>query len=470
MQNSFYAKIVSLWGIEKEFRLKVSLLALSYALILCCQAIWRPLKTSIFSKIVGAEFTPDAKLFSLLILIPLIIFYSYLVDVVRRHHVVYYFTLFHGIGGIIFYFILSHPVYGVANTDQNPSRILGWVFYIFMESFTAFLSATFWSFANSINNPKDGKNHYGIIVAGSKLGGMISAGCLYLAITRTSISDHILLPASLLIGSFFLFLGAGAIFLLMKCVPGYYMHGYEAAYQVEKHREKQKKGSFFGAVKRSMEGLFITLKNPYVFGTFSLILFYDISIAIFDYRVLRLADATYKTAGSLTGYYALYYMLMHGIGLLISLLGTTPMQRILGIRFSLFVFPVLSTILLFSAYFLPYAGALFIILVLLRAFNYGLNHPTREILYIPTTKAIKFKAKAWADAFGSRIAKGTGSVFNKVANSMAPSTAVFASSCLTISLNFVWLVVVYFLGKTLQEAIKNKRVIGAKATAEQSEK
>ena len=460
MQNTYLKKIRSLWKIKKEFQQKVALLALSYSLLLCCQAIWRPLKMSIFSKIIGSEFTPDAKLLTLGILIPLILVYSYIVDSVRRHQVIYCFTIFHGIGGVLFYFLLSHPVYGIANTSQSPSRLLGWFFYIFMESFTAFISATFWSFVNSISNPKDGKNHYGIIVAGSKVGGMLSAGCIYFVITYSTISDQILLPTSLLIGSIFLFLGAVAIHFLIKIVPGYYMHGYEAAYQAEKKRRTTEKTSLRRSITKSMDGLFLTIKNPYVLGTFSLVLFYDITIAIFDYRVLRLADATHKTAGSLTGYYALYYMCMHGIGLLISLLGTTPLQRILGVRFSLFIFPVLSIGLLISAYFLPYANSLFIILVLLRAFNYGLNHPTREVLYIPTTKAIKFKAKAWADAFGSRIAKGTGSAFNKVANSMSTSSAAIAGTGFMISLNLIWLVVVYFLGKTLQTAIDNKKVIG----------
>jgi AAA family ATP:ADP antiporter len=34
------------------------------------------------------------------------------------------------------------------------------------------------------------------------------------------------------------------------------------------------------------------------------------------------------------------------------------------------------------------------------------------ILYIPTTKDVKFKAKSWIDMFGGRAAKSVGSMIN----------------------------------------------------------
>lgn len=41
--------------------------------------------------------------------------------------------------------------------------------------------------------------------------------------------------------------------------------------------------------------------------------------------------------------------------------------------------------------------------------TYALNEPCKEMLYLPTSDAIKFKAKGWIDVFGSRVAKGVGS-------------------------------------------------------------
>ncbi|MCK4651072.1 hypothetical protein KAT08_02735 [Candidatus Babeliales bacterium] len=465
IQKRILNKICALWEIKEEFRLKVFFLAFTFLLMSGCVSIWRPLKVSIFAKLVGPELVPIAKILGLSLIIPLIMLYSKLVDRLRRHYLLYCFNIFHGIGGIIFYFLLSHPVYGIANTDTNPNRLLGWFFYFFMESFCAFLSTSFWSFVNSINKPKDAKYSYGLFACGSKIGGIITGGTLYLILsTNQNIPDNILLPNSLLIGSLLLFGAATCVYFLMKKVPGYLMHGYEAVYQMEKkktHEEKKKKG-ILNFLKESIEGLIIIIKNPYVLGIFSLVIFYEIIIVIFDFRVLIAANKICEKASTLTAYYCFYYFLMNSIGLVFAIFGTTPILRILGIRISLFIFPILSFGLLLITLLFPYASIFFWALVILRALNYALNHPTKEVLYIPTPKTIKFKSKAWIDAFGSRIAKGTGSVFNVALKGTAPAFAILSSITLSLGLASAWIIVVYFLGKTLQNAIKNKEVIGKK--------
>lgn len=464
MIKKYLSKLRSIWDVNKDYRLKVSLLALTFLLMSACLAIWRPLKISIFAKLVGSEFVPNAKLFSLFYLIPLILLYSKLVDWLRRHQLLYCYTIFHAIGGIIFYFLLSHPAYGIANTNISSGRLVGWFFYFFMESFTAFLSTVFWSFADSVNTPKDATNFFGIFVAGSKIGSILSAGLLYLAITFIpNVNDHILLPNSLLIGSFLLLGAAATIYMLKKLVPGHKLHGYEAVYQLEKEtakKEETKRVKIWETIKKPLEGLILIIKNPYVLGIFSLVLFYEIIIVIFDYQVLRKADLVYETAGSLTAYYALYYLFMNLVGLVITIFGTTPILRFLGIRISLFIFPIASIGILLTTLLFQSATIMFIALVILRALNYALNHPTKEILYIPTTKNIKFKAKAWSDAFGSRISKGLGSFFNLSVKQLSPILAIFYSLSFSLGLASMWLIVVYFLGKTAQYAISKNKVIG----------
>ncbi len=426
----------------------------------CCLVIWRPLKVSIFSKMVGAYQVPNAKLYSLFFIIPLILLYSKLVDWLRRHHLLYCFMLFHAIGGLIFAFLFTHPVYGLANTEVNSGRLLGWAFYFFMESFDAFFATVFWSFADSINNPKDAKNYYGFFAAGSKIGGILSAGTLYLILINTNVQSQLmLLPGSLAIGSCMLIASAYSIHMLITNVSDDFMHGYEAAYQLEKHKKRASMG-FINSFKSSFDGLFIMIRNPYVLGIFSLVAFYEIMVVIFDWWVALHADATTPSVGAMTAYYAFYYFLYNLIGLGISLFGTTPLLRVIGIRLSLFIFPLLCMILLIITYIIPSAGIFFAVLVALRSINYAFNHPTREVLYIPTTKDIKYKAKTWTDAFGSRIAKSFGSLFNVSIKGATPAFALISSLGLGLTLNFLWLIIVYFLGKTLQDAIDNKRVIG----------
>ncbi len=425
-----------------------------------CLVIWRPLKMAVFSKMIGAYHVPDAKLYSLLYVIPLILLYSKLVDWLRRHQLLYCFTIFHAVGGIIFAILLAHPVYGIANTEVNANRWLGWCFYFFMESFDAFFATTFWSFADSVNNPKDAKNYYGFFVSGSKIGGILASAILYTVLSLTSVQNHLtLLPGALFVGSCMLIAAAGTIYFLMKKVPDDYMHGYEAAYQLEKRKQKEQKG-LWDSIKSPVDGLLIMVKNSYVLGIFSIVAFYEVIIVIFDWWVALHADAVMPSVGAMTAYYAFFYFLMNSIGLAISLLGTTPILRLIGIRISLFLFPLLCMVLLLITYLFPTADIFFAVLVALRSLNYAFNHPTREVLYIPTTKDIKFKAKTWTDAFGTRIAKSFGSIFNVSLKGASPTFALISSLSLSFGLTFLWIIIVYFLGKTLQAAIDSKKVIG----------
>jgi len=449
----------SLWGIKPEFKAKVFYLSLTFLLMTACQVIWRPMKMAVFSKMVGSYLIPDAKLASLFYVIPLILVYSKLVDWLRRHHLLYCFMIFHAAIGLVFAYLLAHPVYGLANTQINSMRITGWAFYFFMEGFDAFFSTVFWSFADSINNPKDAKNYYGFFVTGSKIGGITASILLYFALKMATAQGHLtLLPNALAIGSLLMLGAAFAIYKLMKNVPDDVMHGYEAAYKMEKQKSHEKK-SVWQSIRGAFEGLVIMVRKPYVLGIFSLVAFYEIMVVIFDWWVALHADATMPSVGDMTAWYAFYYFLFNLIGLFISLLGTTPILRLIGIRMSLFIFPLLCLGLLMFTYAFPSARTFFAVLVALRAFNYAFNHPTREVLYIPTTKDIKFKAKTWTDAFGSRIAKSFGSIFNVSIKGASPAFALISGLSLSFGLTFLWLIVVYFLGKTLQTAIDNKQVI-----------
>ena len=56
----------------------------------------------------------------------------------------------------------------------------------------------------------------------------------------------------------------------------------------------------------------------------------------------------------------------------------------------------------------------------IKGLSYALQSPSREMLYIVTTDAIKFKAKSWIDVFGARGSKALGSV---VTNQFSDSAA-----------------------------------------------
>ena len=75
----------------------------------------------------------------------------------------------------------------------------------------------------------------------------------------------------LVVSTLFLALVPIVALLFIKKVPGHLLHGYEAAYQLEKHKSEsvEAKPSMFA-------GLEMFVKYPYVLGIFGMVFFYEI--------------------------------------------------------------------------------------------------------------------------------------------------------------------------------------------------
>lgn len=469
MGSRLKAIINSLLNIEKHERLKVALLTLAFFLIIGAYTVAKELKDSIFISIVGKEYVPWAKWLTMLALVPPILIYSKLVDKMRRYQLLCFFSAFFGFIGLFFALLIGHQVIGLPNTNSSPYRIFGWLFYFFVEGYSPFLVSVFWAFANSITNPEEAKKNYGLMVAGSKVGGMLTAGLAWALfsmemssspdrLSRDVVNHQIVLGLT----SLMLIIVPFIIWSLMKKVPGKYLHGYEAAYQVEKQKSKLGK-----AETGIFSGLFMLLKYPYVLGIFAMGFFYEIVYTVLSYLRLGVAQSNAVTISGVSVFLLQIAFIAHFVGLIISLFGTRELLRRLGERVCLLLIPLLSGLVLFYFMFNATPYALVVAFVALRAINYAFSWPVKESLYIPTVKEIKFKSKSWIDAFGSKFAKTSGSAFNILTARVGQTMLLPIHSFFFALVIGVWFFAAYLLGKRFEWAVAHDEVIGAEDTEEQ---
>lgn len=246
MKSKLEKVLKFLFKVDPHERLKLFFLSATFFFVIGGYTVIKELKDSIFMSIVGESYLPWAKLAAMIALVPAILFYSFLVDRMRRYRLLCFYSILYGILGLVFAFFLADPIIGISNTDSSPYRIFGWLFYFFVEGYSPFVLSVFWAFANSINSPEEAKKNYGFMVSGSKLGGMTAAGlCWYIFSCR---ANHV---ASLsAVGKHQLILGISSAFLLiipimiiflMRKVPGQFLHGYEAVYKIEKEKAKEER-------------------------------------------------------------------------------------------------------------------------------------------------------------------------------------------------------------------------------------
>jgi ATP:ADP antiporter, AAA family len=406
---------------------------LSFILLLIIGSYWllRTLKDGIFMKTVGNEFQPTAKMASFLILVPLILLYSKLVDVMHRHKLFYIIC---GVYLVLFIAItigLAHPTIGLANTVTNKYRLIGWAAYFGVETFGSLIVALFWSFVASTTDTSSAKKGYALIIAGAQFG---------------SIAGPALNTQAKIIGIPLLFaIATFAIFL----VP-IFIYRYVTRYPYAHAPKSDKKTG-------PIEGLKLLLSKPYLMGILGIATLYEVIGTILDYQMKCLANTAYPLAEQVVTFMAWFGIAANGLALIFALIGTSFFIRRFGLTFCLVMFPTTVACVVIYVMAFPMLWAFFIAMVAIKGLSYALNNPCKEIMYIPTSKDVKFKAKGWIDMFGGRSAKAAGSAIND-AFAVNMSNLLFYGSIISLGIIGVWIMVALYVGKT------NKALIDTGAT------
>lgn len=444
----------ALWGkFESSDELKkFGLLALIFGLIIAVYWGMRPIKDSIFGAIVGINYQPWAKILSLLISTPLVILYGKLIDRFPRQRVFYVLTAIYGFAALCFAVGFAHPSIGLANVAEDPSRLIGWAWYVYVESFGSLIVALFWAITTDITDTQSAQRGFPLIALFGQMGNIF--GPMFLRANRYGLSNSA--PIVGVIGLLIFLIGV-LLWVFTLVVPASQMAGYHAADGEEKHSEP---GLF--------EGLRLLLTQGYLFGIFLIIFVYEVILTIFDFHFKTAVKAIYPAEADNAAYLSDYAVWVGIVATACVFLGINNIQRHLGMRASLILLPLLIATAVFTLWLNPTAiNVAFWIMVFSKAVNYALNQPTLKQLYIPTTKDAKYKAQAWIEMFGSRGSKAAGSGINlfkvpleasmgKVAGGAAFIAMTTTASGLMI---LVWLFVAVFVAKKYTNAINNKQVV-----------
>lgn len=454
----------ALWGnFESADELKkFGFLAGIFGLIIGTYWTLRPMKDGIFNAIIGIDYQPYAKMLSVLVVFPLVILYGKLIDAFPRHRVFYVLITIYAILALALAYFLLNSEFGLANTVKSPGRILGWCWYVYVESFGSLIVALFWAFTTDTTLPESAKRGFPIIALFGQIGNMVGPYFLNAKKLGFTPTTHWLgfTNSAPIVGicAVLMILTAILFWLMLRSVP----QGQFASYQAEGEEVVSESEPGF------LEGLKLLVTQPYLLGIFMIITIYEVIVTILDFHFKATAASIYPEESSLSSYLSEYAVLTGLVSMICVLLGINNIQRKLGMKASLIMLPILVGVAVVVIKFNPgwLAMALWI-MVFSKAVNYALNQPTLKQLYIPTTKETKYKSQAWIEMFGSRGSKAAGSAVNAI---RAPLKVRYGAiggvnAFLTIStlisggLLFVWLFAALYIANAYNKAIKENRVV-----------
>lgn len=444
---------------KEEFK-KFLRMGLIFALIIGVYWTLRPLKDALFIQLVDKLHLPYAKTVSVLALLPLVMFYTKLLERTSRERMLIILPAFYGVTVLCFAAVMT---FAQASSEEIAARsllpyiatkALGYGWYLFVESFGSLVVALFWAFATDTTEPSSAKRGFPLVVALGQIGGIISPYTIGGLPHRLGLQTDAL---SMICLGVLILLIIPLVRYFLKVTPKELLTSFHG--KNEKQMESEQEPGF-------LEGLKLMLKHRYLIGIFAVNFIYEVIVTIFDFN-FKVAAGTQYTGVALSNYLSIYGSSVNIVSLLCLLLGISNVTRFLGVGVALAAMPVIVGCALFGFLTINSLTFLFALMVGSKAINYALNGPALKQLYIPTTPDVRFKAQAWIETFGSRASKEAGSIFNMLLTPLQSAFGTIAgrsyylilSGCLGFPLLGLWLIVALFLGKTFKKAIEEKRVV-----------
>lgn len=433
----------------------------------------RSLKDSVLMALCGVKAIPKAKMLSVFVVLGVVSVYNHLLDSdLAKHQLFYIFgTFYFGVFTIIAILLMDDEI-GLANKYQSESRILGWVSYCAIESFGSVMVSLFWSFANSNISLETAKSSYGVMVATAQLGSILGPTVVHRYAESWGLAKCYLL---------------GAVSMLFLQAT---MYTYIRIYGSAENRAKAEEDPSNPPPKKKknqagiLEGLVLFWKYNYVKGIFAISCLFMVEVTIVDFTLKVLAQKffaeeypcemsnpdcynqetgefglTEEATNAIASFMGLFGVATNSLSFVFSLLGTSAIIRYLGLRLTLLLFPTLCLVVIIVVRLRPTLYVVFFAMIILKANSYALNNPTKEILYQPTSSAVRYKAKSWIDIFGARGSKALGSL---VTNAFSYSAEVLVANGSLVGICVASFLIwnARFMGKRFDEYAESGYIVG----------
>lgn len=290
------------------------------------------------------------------------------------------------VDGVLAFFLVTLLAFPLLARAGVP---VGFAFFVWLGIFSTMSIAQFWSLANDLFAEEEGKRLFPLIAVGGTLG----------AIAGAQLAAR-LVPA---IGPYRLMVLAAAMLAVATALSRAVRRRRAVRVRPDRRRRERERGGFR-----------LTLRDPYLLLIAGVVLALNLVNTTGDFILARIvneraaaiaaeaADAT-EAQAFIGAFYGDFQTWVTVLTALVQMFLVSRLFRTIGVRGSLFVAPVLS----FGGYALlagrPILPLAEVVKVLENGVDYSLQNTTQQALFLPTSRAAKYKAKAAIDTFVVRF-------------------------------------------------------------------
>jgi AAA family ATP:ADP antiporter len=376
------------------------------------------------------SYTAAAQAVLLLFLLPA---YSSLANRVNRSRLIATVTLFFVANLVVFY------VLAVSNTPG-----LGIAFFIWVGIFNMMIVAQFWSYANDVYTPDQGKRLFAIIGFGQTMGAVFGGFLSKQLIKTLHVYQLLLVAAVLLVG-----------YLLVIIVVN------RRTREIARNRTPE-------APLPDKRGGFSLIAHSHYLLLIALLLwalnFANTNGEFILGRVVTGEAAKAAAAGGLAGaasqdfvkqfigsFYADYFTWVNVVTAIIQLFLVSRIMRWFGVQVALYVLPVVALGAYGVIAFVPLLALIRGAKISENSLDYSLNNTARQALFLPTSREEKYKAKAAIDTLFVRAGDLSSACLVFIGTQLAFGTRQFAISNMVVIV--IWLIIVTALSRKYKKVV-----------------
>ena len=389
---------------------------------------------------------------------------------------------------------------------------LGYALYALIESFGSVSITIFWAFANSHLTLEAAERHYGSIVAvaqagaicgstlsailGRRKGAMLDEEGRVDGTERKQVGDNDLQITPMLIflacGCIAMGIGIMALYrqLFSKAMTQDTIMEREDAvvrrrslndvYTIDQQTAQSsvKKSESNHVCQDLLGGLYLIFRYEYLKLVLAVSVLYEIALTCMHYELNLIGLDRFGVGVSIQDESALsnpsskhegityiqfmgwYGQTVNVLSLFLSFYAFPRLIKHYGLSTTIRIFPTFLLVVTICTFVIfPHnLPLLFIALSLCKALTFSVHDPSEEVLYMPTSDTVKFKAKFWIDVVGQRVAKAVGSAINNYAGSIEGIVKYGSLPSIVASIA-LWLAC-YQVGVLFDGLIKRGDVVG----------
>lgn len=362
---------------------KVLLTFTYFFLVITAYYVIKPVSRSLVLDDLGSRMVPYVDLWSALLMGPMVALFARLADRLDKRRLI----------GLTFWAVAANLLLFWKLLHWSHPWVAA-VFYVWVAVFSVLVVTMFWLVTNDLYHQRDAKRLFGFIGSGGILGGIVGSSIAAAGAHLVGTANLLLISAGILLGCWLV-------------VERLWRYG-STARPVGHDDDTRKRPSPRDRASTGVLGLL--LRSRYLVLLVVLVGIAKIVSTLIYYQFNPFIEQMFPGQDAKTAFTGAFFGWMSVAAFVVQFFCTSWLLRRAGLTVSLLILPVgllggSLGLLLIPMFWLAAAAELYD-----GSLNYSLQQTTKEVLYLPINRTVRYKIKPFIDMVVFRLGKGIAAV------------------------------------------------------------